>query len=346
MKDAGYQVVCFAPEDTATPQLTDEGIEVHPIRHLSRKGTNPVQDIRLIRELTALYRFHNIDLVVHFTIKPNIYGSLAARRAGIPSMAVVTGLGFTFLSSGLASRAARQLYRYAFRQNQLTIFQNPDDRALFIQRNLVDPDRSAVVLGSGIDTDFFTPDESLPDSPVYVFIGRLLHDKGIRELLDGFTQYQSKHPEARLVIVGEPDPDNPASIAPDELQRYSRHEGIDFAGFQSDIRSFIRQASAVVLPSYREGVPRTLLEALSMSRPVITTDVPGCREVVVPGENGLMVPCHDPARLARAFEEFHALDGPVKQQMGQRSRKLAEEVFSTKVVNKQYLAWVERVING
>lgn len=291
-----------------------------------------------------LYRAHDIDLVMHFTIKPNIYGSIAAHRAGIPSIAVVTGLGFTFLSRGIASSMARRLYRYAFRRNQLTIFQNPDDRTLFIQLKLVSEERSAVVLGSGIDTDFYAPISPVPMAPVFVFIGRLLHDKGIRELLEGFSRYSEKYPEAKLIIVGEPDPHNPASVSDAELLRYRQQNSINFAGYQPDIRPFIRQASAVVLPSYREGVPRTLLEALSMGRPVIATDVPGCREVVIPDKNGLMVPSHDASSLARAFEEFHLLDDATKQKMGQQSRKLAEDVFSTQVVNKAYLGWIERVI--
>lgn len=338
-------MICFAPEDESTSQLETEGFEVHPLRNLSRKGTNPLQDIRLIRELSALYKIHGINLVIHFTIKPNIYGCIAAHRAGVPSIAVVTGLGYTFLSRGIASKMAQRLYRYAFRRNQLTIFQNPDDRALFIRQKLAAEDRSTVVLGSGIDTDFYAPITPVPVAPVFVFIGRLLHDKGIRELLEGFTYYSEKYPKARLIIVGEPDPHNPASVSETELRKYRQQDAIEFAGFQSDIRPYIQRASAVVLPSYREGVPRTLLEALSMGRPVIATDVPGCREVVVPHENGLMIPSHNDRALAEAFEEFHLLDDSVKQQMGRKSRELAEDIFSTQVVNKAYLKWVEKVLN-
>lgn len=249
LQEAGYQVICFAPEDESTQRLAAEGFEVHPIRNLSRKGTNPLQDIRLIRELSALYRTHGIDLVIHFTIKPNIYGCIAARRADIPSIAVVTGLGYTFLSRGIASQMARKLYRYAFRRNQLSIFQNPDDRALFIQQRLVREDRSTVILGSGIDTDFYAEVAPVPVTPTFVFIGRLLHDKAVRELLEGFTRFSGKCPEARLIIVGEPDTHNPASVTEAELRKYRQHDSIEFAGFQSDIRPFIQRASAVVLPT-------------------------------------------------------------------------------------------------
>lgn len=326
------------------PLLAEENIEIYPLHQLSRKGTNPMQDIQLVRELTKMYRYHQIDLAIHFTIKPNIYGSIAARRAGIPSISVITGLGYTFLSQGLTSRIARKLYRYAFQRNQLTIFQNPEDRALFMQIKLIPEERSTVVLGSGIDTDYFASITPVPKSPTFLFIGRLLHDKGVRELLEGFTLYAESHPEAKLIIVGERDPQNPASVSETYLRKYRENNSIDFVGYQSDVRPFIHEASAVVLPSYREGVPRTLLEALSMGRPIITTDVPGCREVIVPGENGLIVPCRDARALSIAFEKFQRLDDSVKQEMGRKSRKLAETLFSTKIVNIQYLEWVKRML--
>lgn len=337
-------MICFAPSDDYTALLADEDIEIHPLHQLSRKGTNPLQDIRLINELKRTYRKHGIDLAIHFTIKPNIYGSIAARQAHIPSISVITGLGYTFHTRGLTNRSAQVLYRLAFRKNQLTIFQNPDDRALFVQRKLVEESRSTVILGSGIDTDSFAEHPSFPVTTTFLFIGRLLHDKGIRELLNGFAIFSEKHPESRLIILGEPDAQNPASVSELDLLRYRQHRAIHFAGFQPDVRTFIQQASAVVLPSYREGVPKTLLEALSIGRPVITTDVPGCREVVLPGENGLLIPSHNEKALAKALEEFHLLDNAVKQQMGRKSRELAETHFSTRVVNGEFLDWVRRLL--
>lgn len=344
LQEAGYRVICFAPVDEYTELLTEEDIEIYPLHRLSRKGTNPLQDIRFISELKRAYRTHRIDLAIHFTIKPNVYGSIAARQAGIPSISVVTGLGYTFLSRGLANRSAMGLYRYAFRKNQLTIFQNPDDRTLFVQRRLVRESRSTVILGSGIDTDYHAHHTLVPANSTFLFIGRLLNDKGIRELLNGFALFSEKHPESKLIILGDPDSQNPASVSEMLLLRYRQHRAIRFVGFQPDVRPYIRDASAVVLPSYREGVPKTLLEALSVGRPVITTDVPGCREVVRPGENGLLIPSHDERALADAFEKFHLLDESVKQQMGQKSREMAEAIFSTEVVNADYLKWVEKVL--
>ena len=334
-------MICFAPHDEYSTLLREEGIELHPIYSLQRKGKNPVKDLRLISELKNAYRKHRIDLAIHFTIKPNIYGSIAAHRVGIPSISVVTGLGYTFLSRGLSNRAAQLLYRYAFRQNQLTIFQNPDDRNLFIDRHLVSKDRSTVVLGSGIDVDTYEMDVPVPIEPTFLFVGRLLHDKGIRELLQGFDEFSTKHPEAKLIIVGDPDTGNPTSISEKELLPFRNKKSIDFVGFQSDVRPYIRKAGAVILPSYREGVPRTLLEALSMGRPVITTDVPGCREIVVPGQNGWLIPSHDSQALARTLKEFYLTPDGEKQAMGQNSRQLAEKKFSTKVVNNSYLKWIE-----
>lgn len=346
LQSAGYQVVCFAPTDKYVSYLAKENIEVHPITQLRRKGKNPVKDLSLVRELEKAYLAHQISLAIHFTIKPNIYGSVAAHRTGIPSISVVTGLGYTFLSNGLSSRVAKYLYRYAFKKNQLTIFQNPDDRDLFIQQKLVSGERSAVVLGSGIDIDEYKMDTPVPPSPTYLFVGRLLYDKGIRELLDGFLQYSEKYPDARLTVLGDPDPQNPSSITEQELTYYRNQKGIEFIGFQNDVRPYIRNAATVILPSYREGVPRTLLEPLSIGRPLITTDVPGCREVVIPRHNGWMIPPHDSRALASALEEFHITTPERKQEMGRNSRLLAETRFSTHVVNKQYLDWVEKILKS
>lgn len=343
---ASYQVLCFAPEDEYVSPLIDEGIEIYPITQLQRKGKNPRKDLLLVRELKRLYIQHGINLAIHFTIKPNIYGSIAARQAGIPSIAVVTGLGYTFLSHGLSNRLAHFLYRYAFRQNQLSIFQNPDDRELFIRKSLVSPERSTVILGSGIDTDRFVPDEDVPEIPVFLFVGRLLYDKGIRETLEGFSIFSKNHPEARLVVLGDRDDQNPASISEQDLSRYQDNPAILFAGFQSDVRSYIRESSVLLLPSYREGVPRTLLEALSTGRPIIATDVPGCREVVEHGVNGLLVPVKNAHALAQAMEEFYHMDQISRIKMGRKSRELAESKFSTRIINEQYLNEIQRILQN
>lgn len=344
LRKEGYRVICFAPEDEYTSLLTEEDIEIQPIYCLDRKGTNPVQDLRLILELEKAYKKYRRDLAIHFTIKPNIYGSIAANRLGIPSVAVVTGLGYTFLSGGLASRAARFLYKYAFSRNNLTVFQNPDDQSLFVSKALVRKKRTIVIPGSEIDMDFYAVTPEIPYSPVYLFVGRLLHHKGIKELLEGFRLFSGKYPDAKLVVVGDVDDDNPASLTEVEVKKWRDHPGIIFEGFQKDVRPFIQQSSIVVLPSYREGLPRTMLEALSMGRPVITTDVPGCREVVRPGKNGWMVPAQNAEALADAFEEFYRLPKEEQKRMGQQSRKMAEEKFSTEVVNQQFLEVIKKIL--
>lgn len=344
LREAGFHVICFAPEDEYTPRLKEKGIEIYSLFALSRKGKNPVQDIMFVRELIKQYREHNIDLALHFTIKPNIYGSLAASRLKIPSISIVTGLGYSFLSDGLMSRITRKLYKYAFARNTLTIFQNPDDHKEFIKKDLVQEDKSTIILGSGIDVGKFPFHPIIVDNHTFLFIGRLLRDKGVMELLEGFSNFARVYPKARLILVGDTDSGNPASLQEEDLATYYNHKQITFMGFQSDVKPFIIATSSVILPSYREGVPRTLLEALAIGRPVLASDVPGCREVVKE-ENGFLFEAKSVQAVTETLEKFYLLTQEEKTEMGKRSRGVAERYFSMEVINKQYLEQVKLLLN-
>lgn len=342
----GFEVVVIAPLDTNTELINNLGIEYIQLKELVRDGKNPFQELKLIQELTSVYKKNGIDMAIHFTIKPNIYGSIAASRLNIPSIAVVTGLGYSFLSTGIASKVAKKLYKFAFKKNNLTVFQNYDDRTLFINKKIVTESRSKVILGSGIDLEHFSLDQhSYAQTNKVLFVGRLLHDKGIVELLEGFNQFQKKNQQVTLQIIGDIDPKNPASITEDQKNSFES-ERIVFKGFQKDVRRFIETADVVILPSYREGLPRTMLEALAMAKPIITTDVPGCREVIDNElQNGYIVPSHNAQSICEALESFYKTTTEQRQEMGQRGLHMAKTKFSCKIVNNQFIKEIRNCLD-
>lgn len=338
-------MVIIAPKDeysTAVQELAP----TYFVNHLNRKGTNPVRDIRFYRELKRIYQRVSPDVIIHFTIKPNIYGSIAANSVGIPSIAVVTGLGYTFLNKGLAATAAKRLYKYAFKKNDLTIFQNPDDRQLFINLKLVSQEKSTVILGSGVDLNKFYP---LPKSTSntgfhFLFIGRLLYDKGIRELFEAFLSEFKQDSSTFLHLVGDIDKENPSAYSDESLQLMLKgNKNIIYHGRMNALNEIISNSDCVVLPSYREGLPRVMLEALAMAKPVITTDVAGCREVVEQEENGFLVKVNSSKDLAFAMKTMKELSSLDREKMGNKGLKMAKELFSANVINEQFLNQIKQL---
>lgn len=292
LKLAGYRVLVIAPVDEYIHYLNDSYFTRHiPLRFLAAQRKNPLWDLLLLWELYRIYRREKPGLVLHFTIKPNIYGSLAARWAGIRSVPTVTGLGYAFLHNGLLSRLARSLYQLAFRGIARAIFHNEDDRRLFIREKLIVEENTMVIPGSGVNTNHFRP---LPrpdtDKVVFLFIGRLLHDKGIREFATAARELRRLAPRAECWVVGQLNPEYPAAVTQQELLQWIEEHHIHYLGSTKDVRPFIKQAHALVLPSYREGLPRAIIEAMAMGKPIITTDTAGCRETVEPGCNGYLTP--------------------------------------------------------
>jgi glycosyltransferase involved in cell wall biosynthesis len=337
---AGHEVVAYAPGHDAAVNdwLAKVGVRYHSIP-LARASMNPVRDVALLFYLTRTLRRLRADLVLGYTVKPVIFGSLAAYLAGVPfRFSIITGLGYAFTPAPHASLARTlvnglllALYRMSLATNRIVFFQNPDDQALFIRYRLVTPQQSVLIHGSGVDLDHFR--ESAPvGNPVFLLIARLLKDKGIREYVDAARRVRARHPEARFQLLGPYDP-NPSAIRPEEVDAW-RHEGaIEYLGETDDVRPFLRACSVYVLPSYyREGTPRTVLEALATGRPVITTDAPGCRETVVHGWNGFLVPPRDAQSLAKTMEIF--IDKPeIIRVMAKRSRSVAVQKYDVHKVN-------------
>jgi glycosyltransferase involved in cell wall biosynthesis len=286
------------------------------------------------------------DAVLGYTIKPVIYGTIAARLARVPRrFALITGLGYAFTGEATGKRKmiqqmARRLYALALGKAERVFFQNPDDEALFRQLNLV-PGRvpSSVVNGSGIDLSQFEPARLPQGKTVFLLIARLLGDKGIREYVAAARAIRKTHPEVVFRLVGAVD-DNPNSVHPEEVESWQQDGTIEYLGRLDDVRPAIEGCSVYVLPSYREGTPRTVLEAMAMGRPVITTDAPGCRETVVDGDNGFLVPVKAVDELVSAMVRF--IEHPeLAMSMGKRSRAIAEEKYDVHKVNAVMLAAME-----
>jgi glycosyltransferase involved in cell wall biosynthesis len=325
-------------------QLQAMGLTVHQVPML-RTGTNPLADLRTAWALWRLMRQIAPGIVLGYTIKPVVYGTLAAWLAGVPHrFALITGLGYAFQGDGQRShlqKFVQGLYGLALARAERVFFQNPDDLALFQQRGILQPHTSVcVVNGSGVDLASFAirplPVGALAGGVRFLFIGRLLGDKGVREYAKAARLVKRSHSDVQCAMVGWID-SNPNAIAQAELESWVAEGSIEFLGRLADVRPAIEACSVYVLPSYREGTPRTVLEAMAMGRPIITTDAPGCRETVVHGCNGFLVPAKDAEALAQAMRRF--IDEPLLQQrMGARSRQLAEDKYDVHKVNTVMLA--------
>jgi glycosyltransferase involved in cell wall biosynthesis len=303
---------------------------------LDSKGVNPFVEIATVGRLMQLYRREQPDLIHNFTVKCVLYGSLAARLVGIKRIVnSITGLGYVFTEQGFGAKTMRLIvntfYRIALPGSRV-IFQNPDDRDIFLREDIVKEADAVVIRGSGVDLTTFTASREPDGVPIVILPSRMLWHKGVKEFVDAARLLKEEGVEARFVLVGDSDPLNPASIPNDQLKVWDESGVIEWWGWRDDMQSIFSQTHIVCLPSYyREGVPRALVEALASGRPIVTTDAPGCREVVVDGENGLLVQPRDSIRLAKALRSLIE-DPALRQKMGWRSREIAEKDFSVEMV--------------
>ncbi|WP_028970434.1 glycosyltransferase family 4 protein [Sphingomonas sp. URHD0057] len=343
LKEAGYKPVVVAPAEAAVQgRMAEFGIE-HVELGIDRSGLNPVADFQLYRSYRKLFSQIRPVAVLGFTIKPNIYGSLAASGLGIPAFPNVSGLGTAFIRGGLLQMLVSRLYRRAFSKCGTIFFQNPDDRRLFVDLGIVRPQQTKLLPGSGIDLERFAPAPQPDGPPVFLLISRLLGDKGVREYVAAARQLRRQMPQARFQLLGPIDEGNRTGIQRAELDGWIADGVVEYLGTTDDVRPQIAAASAVVLPSYREGLPRSLLEGAAMGRPLIATDVPGCREVVADGINGYLCAPRDPGSLAQAMGKLAELPQSERRAMGEASRQLVQERFSEAVVIRAYLDELARL---
>ncbi len=339
----GHRVVALAPDFTGDLRGVLHTWGVQPVDYpLVRQGTSVQEDAAAYFALLRIFQARSPDVVLGYTIKPVIYGTLAARRAGVPRVAaLVTGLGAVFLQKGgtwrmrLLRWGVSRLYRHALNRADVVFVQNPDDQA-FLQNHLGVRQPLVRLPGSGVDLQHFTP-APYPETPTFLMMARLIPDKGVREYVAAARRVKQRFPHARFLLAGWLEPRYPGAITREALEGWIREGVVDYLGFLEDVRPALAQSSVYVLPSYREGTPRSVLEALAMGRPVITTDAPGCRETVRHGENGFLVPVRDVEALEEAMVHFleHPEDIP---RMGEASRRLAENVFDVQKVTARILA--------
>lgn len=335
---AGYEVHVAAPGLEVGGKPREEILALGAVPHgiaLRRTGTNPIADMLYAMRVFRFSRSLRPELVLAYTVKPIVYGLPAARIAGARrTFALVTGLGYAFTAGGrtLLGRAVRVLYRAALSKVYKVFFQNPDDLALFRAEGLLGPATPAIVVnGSGLDVEAF-PVTPLPGgAPVFLLIGRLLGDKGVRDFAEAARRVKALRPEVRFHVVGWID-SNPNAIARSELDAWVADGNLEFLGKLDDVRPAIAASTVYVLPSYREGTPRTVLEAMAMGRPIITTDAPGCRETVIEGDNGFLVPVQSVDALVDAMLKFIE-DPALAPRMGRRSRQIAEDKYDVHKVN-------------
>lgn len=337
-QERGWDVSCVSPRDPATVPLEAIGVQCIDVS-LSRRGMNPFMEVGVLGSLYRVFRRERPDAVLNFSIKPAIYSSTAARLAGVPRVcSMITGLGYVFLGQGvlrgLLSAGASWGYRAALAGNHRVFFQNPDDCRFFTERGMVKNDQSIVLNGTGIDTERFSPrpGAAREAGTGFLMVTRMLSDKGVREFVDAARRLRSRYPDIRCALLGPRD-DNPSVISTQEIQSWTDEGCVEYLGETDDVAAVIAGYDVFVLPSYREGLPRATLEAMAMAKPVVTTDVPGCRETVEEGVNGFLVPARDPGALAAAMERFVANPSLIET-MGNASREMALRKYDVHKVNQ------------
>ena len=336
---AGYDVCVVTRVDAHGDVIRRAGLRLIPF-DAARSAVNPIADLPRLLRLIAIYRREHPDIVHHVAMKPVVYGSLAARAAGRPHVInAIAGMGWMFTSSAGRAQWLQRIVRWALRgaaSTGIAIVQNADDRRV-LEALGVSPSRIRRIGGSGVDLDRFHPRPFPAGAPVVVMHSRLLWDKGVGEFVEAARLLRERGLRARFLLAGEPDPINPASIPAARVAEWVRDGIIEHLGHVTDVPSLLASAHIACLPSHREGMPKSLLEAAAAGRPIVTTDAPGCREVVHDGDNGLLVPVGDAAALANALQRL--IDSaPLRERMGARGRARAEQEFGVDTVVQQTLS--------
>jgi glycosyltransferase involved in cell wall biosynthesis len=345
LRARGYDVVIVAPRDEYSSLIPDMGCRYVEIE-IDNSGTSPVRDLALLWRYWRILRREKPLVFVGFTIKPNVFGSLAANLNGIPVINNVSGLGTVFVRGGLLQRIAKALYRLALARSKVVFFQNDDDRMLFINGRLVRKAQTALLPGSGVDlVRFFPSSRNSPRSGsiVFLLVARLLWDKGVAEFIEAARLVRLKVPAARFQLLGFLDVENRTAVSRAQVEQWVEEGLVEYLGATDDVRPFLDAADCVVLPSYREGTPRSLLEAAAMGRPLISTDVPGCKEVVDHAVNGFLCKVKDADDLASSMTEFAVMDSASRDRMGVESRKKVERQFSETIVVERYMHQIDKL---
>ncbi len=333
----GYQVTVIAPhDDVFTDKIIQLGASFKVIK-IAAKGTNPIEDLLLIRKFYLIYKELNPNFIFHYTIKPNIYGSIAARLASIPSIAITTGLGYVFDKKNLVSKLVDSLYRFAFLKVKEVWFLNKEDEIAFVKNGIVDCSKTIVLNGEGIDMNHFAPIGKQQNKPSFLLVARMLWEKGVLEFVEAARIIKIKYPDTVFNLLGFVGVDNPSAISLDTIKNWENEGVLNYLGTSSDVRTYLSESTAVVLPSYyREGIPRILLEASAMEKIIITTDNVGCRDVVEDAKTGYLCKVKDVESLVKALETVINL--PIEHQiaMGKNGRDKMFKEFDEKLILAEY----------
>ncbi len=340
LRHAGHDVIAITPPGPETESITSAGFEHHAFP-LSGRGVSPLVELGSVLALRRRFKDYGVDLVLTSTPKGNLYSALARIGLRCGQIVNVSGLGTAFIRKSWITPIVQALYRLTFRRMDWVFFENADDQALFVESNLVRPDHHERIPGLGVDLDRFEaaplPGGQASDEVFFLLVARVLGDKGVREYAQAAARLKAAFPRMRCRLLGSTDSDNPSAIPLAELDGWVRDGLVDYLGFCNDVRPHLRAATCVVLPSYREGMPRSLLEGAAMGRPLIATDVPGCRETVVDGRNGFLCEVRDADSLALAMRRILEASPEQRAAMGANSRHLVEEKFSEEIVISRYL---------
>ena len=337
----GHEVLAVAPDDSYAPRLAGLGCRFVPL-HMENGGTHPGRDAMLLWRFLRLFWRERPDVYLGYTVKPNVYGSLAARLLGISVINNIAGLGAVFIKAGWLVRLVRWLYRVALARSAKVFFQNGDDRQLFVAGGLVRAEVTDLLPGSGIDLTKFAlvplaATNSTSGKFRFLLIARMLLDKGVGEYVAAARLLHQRWPQLECCLLGFLEVQNPATVSRAQMDAWVTQGHVKYLGVSDDVRPEIAAADCIVLPSYREGTPRTLLEAAAMGRPIITTDAVGCREVVDDGQNGYLCKVRDAADLAEKMEQMLKLTLEQRQQMSHYGRLKMEREFDEKIVIQKYL---------
>ncbi|MEQ8704678.1 MAG: glycosyltransferase family 4 protein [Phaeodactylibacter sp.] len=343
----GYRVLIVAPPDQYTAQLQEEPCLFFPVT-LSRHKVNPLHDFRYAFQVFSILKKYKPDLMISYTIKPNIYGQLAARMLGIPRLAVVTGLGYLFIAQNWKTRIVKTLYRHSFKRAERVWFLNKDDLAIFLSDGTITKAQAGYLPGEGVDINYFKP---MPTTPVserplcFLYAGRLIKEKGVPEFVRAAQIIKSAHPGIQFKIAGFIEREAPGAIQLADIKAWEASGLITYKGPKEDIRPTLAEADCVVLPTYyREGVPRILLEAASMGIVIVGTNSPGSKDIVIEGENGFLCQEREPVQLAHTLTRIIQLPETERRKLGIRGRAIVAANFREEIIIDRYLRLLEQVL--
>lgn len=331
-----HEVVMLTPKDCELNLLNGTKIRFVPIE-VDCKGQNPIKDIRLFSQLKQIYAQENFDFIFHYTIKPIIYGSIAASALGIKHIDVITGLGYTFIKRNWLFYLSCRLHKYALRKTNAVWFLNQDDCDAFVKWHIIPSSKMHVIHGEGVNTDFFRSTQE-PEKPfIFLHCGRMLRSKGVELYIHAAERLRQEYPDVRWQLLGPLDALNPDAISPAEMEIWVRNGIVEYLGVTSDVRPFLERCSCLVLPSYyMEGVPRSLMEAASMERVLIATDSVGCKDVVLDGINGLLCEKRSVDSLVDAMRKILNTPAEKLRCMGKKGRELMLRKFDEKIIIEEY----------